>query len=754
MLLHALRAENVLKYQSLELTDLPAEGTIGVSGENESGKSSIGEIICFALFGRTFSLAPDNLAKIIRWGQPRCVTRLELSTGDGARFLVSRFLDNEGNHGASLARLGDGDAEEPIARGVAEVEARLEDLIGFGYTELIESFYLAQREITTPHPHSVAVKAMAGVTALERVSAACNAEIPRHEEAAAEAERQRVDVDVQIAAMDLDPEALGRLEAERDETRAERQRTLATIDELERTRVGYDGPQARLDSLATDWASVDADAAHPARRDQLGRLEAVLAELEPVAQGEARTRSAFAALQEIAQDFSRRLDALAALFTRAGGRRRHLAELLGEGREGDQLVEEPFPRRIAELDSEHARRRARRTTSRVLAGVVLLAALAGWALWGLWLQAPEADVSQSLAAWLDTHVGVTARVLPFLAGLVTLLFLALLGLGARLSRDMRRLEAGRQEVEAQAAAARREVDRIDQLEAQPVRHAVAFLAGLEDAELAAEARAFGDDAGAPLVRREEAEAYDGVLREAVGELKRAMQAVQEALGERIKALREAVQAQDRALEALERRVAEEHERRRRHAELEGILEALATKRADAQRAIAVRRTAIDLLAGAARHVSQRFNTDIRDLAAHTLPSLTKGRYEHLQINESLDVKVFSSEKRDFLDLDEISSGTQRQIMLAVRLALSQKLINAAVGGRQFVFLDEPFAFFDEQRTADSLAVLPDVSPDITQIWVTSQTFPPGSRFDLEIRCAPADVESPTIVRPGAQSGGS
>jgi exonuclease SbcC len=116
--------------------------------------------------------------------------------------------------------------------------------------------------------------------------------------------------------------------------------------------------------------------------------------------------------------------------------------------------------------------------------------------------------------------------------------------------------------------------------------------------------------------------------------------------------------------------------------------------------------------------------------------------------------VFSSEKRDFLDLDEISSGTQRQIMLAVRLALSQKLINAAVGGRQFVFLDEPFAFFDEQRTADSLAVLPDVSPDITQIWVTSQTFPPGSRFDLEIRCAPADVESPTIVRPGAQSGGS
>ena len=75
-------------------------------------------------------------------------------------------------------------------------------------------------------------------------------------------------------------------------------------------------------------------------------------------------------------------------------------------------------------------------------------------------------------------------------------------------------------------------------------------------------------------------------------------------------------------------------------------------------------------------MSNQFNRDIRDLVGRTLPLFTDGRYEHLQIGEDLGVRVFSSEKRDFMDLDEVSSGTQRQIMLALRLALSQKLLTA------------------------------------------------------------------------------
>jgi exonuclease SbcC len=142
----------------------------------------------------------------------------------------------------------------------------------------------------------------------------------------------------------------------------------------------------------------------------------------------------------------------------------------------------------------------------------------------------------------------------------------------------------------------------------------------------------------------------------------------------------------------------------------------------------------ELLQGAMREVSFKFNQKIRGLVSKTLPLFTEQRYEHLQIGEDLTVRAFSSEKRDFMDLEEISSGTQRQIMLAVRLALSQELVERAVKSSQFLFLDEPFAFFDQARTRSSLKVLPTLSEQLDQIWIIGQEFPEDLEFDRHIKC--------------------
>ncbi len=135
-----------------------------------------------------------------------------------------------------------------------------------------------------------------------------------------------------------------------------------------------------------------------------------------------------------------------------------------------------------------------------------------------------------------------------------------------------------------------------------------------------------------------------------------------------------------------------------------------------------------------REVSFQFNQKIRGLVSKTLPLFTDNRYEHLQIDDDLTVRAFSSEKRDFMDLEEISSGTQRQIMLAVRLALSQELVGRAVKANQFLFLDEPFAFFDQARTRSSLTVLPTLSEQLNQIWIIGQEFPEDLEFDRHIKC--------------------
>ena len=220
MIINSIRAENVLKYSVLEIEDIPSAGLIAVTGDNESGKSSIGESICFALFGRTFSLGPEELDKVIRWGESRCSIRLEFTTPDGLRYQIARFLDEKGNHGASISFTGD----EPMVRGLEEVEKRLKTIIGFGYTEFIESFYLAQREISTPNPHSFAVKAMAGVDAMERATAACRDEQDRLGDQFNETRGEKSQIDARITELNLLDGYLASLESKHRETKVRLER--------------------------------------------------------------------------------------------------------------------------------------------------------------------------------------------------------------------------------------------------------------------------------------------------------------------------------------------------------------------------------------------------------------------------------------------------------------------------------------------------------------------------------------------------
>jgi exonuclease SbcC len=185
---------------------------------------------------------------------------------------------------------------------------------------------------------------------------------------------------------------------------------------------------------------------------------------------------------------------------------------------------------------------------------------------------------------------------------------------------------------------------------------------------------------------------------------------------------------------LNQAIAIEQQRLDRSSRLKEMMTSLKEKFVERQQHIEICSLADELIQGTAREVSHQFNRKLRGLVSKTLPLFTENRYEHLQIDDDLTVRAFSSEKRDFMDLDEISSGTQRQIMLAVRLALSQELVGRAVQGGQFLFLDEPFAFFDDKRTRNSLAVLPTLSEHLKQIWIVAQDFSGDLKFDLHIQC--------------------
>ena len=76
------------------------------------------------------------------------------------------------------------------------------------------------------------------------------------------------------------------------------------------------------------------------------------------------------------------------------------------------------------------------------------------------------------------------------------------------------------------------------------------------------------------------------------------------------------------------------------------------------------------------------------------------------------------------------------------MAMSEELSKNTGNEKQFIFLDEPFAFFDQWRTKASLKALPDVSDVITQVWVVAQEFPENSGIDMEIDCP---IDSDVLV---------
>jgi exonuclease SbcC len=210
--------------------------------------------------------------------------------------------------------------------------------------------------------------------------------------------------------------------------------------------------------------------------------------------------------------------------------------------------------------------------------------------------------------------------------------------------------------------------------------------------------------------------------------------VREAVAKELSQLNNGLEALRHDLNQLDQAIALEQGRLDKATQLREVAAGLKERIEDRRHHTEVCRVAGELIQGAIREISHMFNRKLRGLAGKTLPLFTEQRYEHLQIEDDLTVRVFSSEKQDFMDLEEISSGTQRQIMLAVRLALSQELVDRAIRGGQFLFLDEPFAFFDEQRTRNSLAVLPTLSEDLNQIWIVSQDFAEDLHFDHHVRC--------------------
>jgi exonuclease SbcC len=612
MIILRVEAEQLHRYRKLRLADLPERGIIALSGDNESGKSGIGEIICFALFGRTYALAAERIGKLVHWGAGEGVVTLRFRT-KGRTYELTRRLVRDGEQSARLVDVEN--PEEPLERGAAAVTEEVERLLGCGFDAYSETFYLAQREITTPHPHGPAVRAMVGVTPLKRSAEKLAEEANEGDRKVAEMEKRLAELDAELATVSADHSRVKDLEV-----------SVSGIREQEREI-----------------------------SDRIGALESA------------------------GDDYC---DACR-----------------GMGSHG-----------------------LRRFLAGSLSSLTLLAFLSTSGVWALLKFRADIWPTPGVRTWLqgllaDTGLPVETAVAYVEYGLGALLlvlwiWLAILALGTRRRR-------------ARARRLYRELDLVEALEPAGLSSSDADAVVIEEDDVPV-------DTPRP-VDRPDAERRSRLQQRILG-LDASEQEVRDALAHEMAWLRRRL-----AQLGVERNAGAENLERARSDRLR--YDGISGERADLEVRLATQREqsdlsrlAHDLLQGAARDMSKRFSEHLRGMVSRALPRFTDGRYDHLEVDEALQVRVYSGDKRNLLDLDEISSGTQRQILLALRLGLSQELVSRLVGDDQFAFLDEPFAFFDSARMRAALRTLLELGGDVVQFWVVAQRFPQDTHIGLEIPC--------------------
>jgi DNA repair exonuclease SbcCD ATPase subunit len=225
------------------------------------------------------------------------------------------------------------------------------------------------------------------------------------------------------------------------------------------------------------------------------------------------------------------------------------------------------------------------------------------------------------------------------------------------------------------------------------------------------------------------------LRNALAESEQTVSQTQERLEAEVTRHTGQIDTSQKELEQLDQKIIHEQSRLDTAEQLKQHIADLEKERGDRLGQIAVRRAAQQLLDGTHSRLLGGFNLELQKVAGRIVPLLTEQRYANVRVGEDLDLQALSQEKGDFVSLSEISGGTYAQLMLAVRLALSQALISSTVQGEECLILDEPFAFFDAERRRQTLAVLPRISDEIEQTWILAQDFDTDGQLDLHVRCS-------------------
>ncbi len=737
MRLHRLELTNYRRHRHSRVEF--ADGVTAVIGRNGSGKSSLIEALGFALFGTGATRTSKDLLRSDDAAPSDAVSvTLEFDL-DGQAVGVVRELRGR-NLTPSASLTVNGQTLVPAGAGSSDaVTKQLEKLLGLNADGFFTTVVARQKELSRladqkPTERKRLILEMLGVDELDR--------------AIARARRRRLDAEAGARAL---ADSLGDPAGLAEEARLANARLAEAKGALASAQVDWQAAKQadqkaaaeadRLEHMAQQYASMvqvrrDAEARHQQAMEAVGRVKTQLQEAEAAHQQAERLTSAATSVKA-AQD------ALAAAEQRhrAANQRRQALEQVAvatqelqelEKRLDAQPVAEPVePGRIDE-----ANRRARLAQSR-LARLEEALAVARHNLNGLdgrlaelaslgsdapcpTCERPLADHLPDLNAKTRNARATAQAKVEELAAATTQAKAeadAARQMVADLDQEVRAAEATqvrRASLEEQVVRARRRLELAERgvpedpgptTDAAPLRQALAEAQAARDDWLRATERAAGRHALAQELSA--AEAARAEARRHCLEAQSALDAVEDPARDlqAARRAREAARTQERQAEAtvarcrteyqvaevavseVERRRAEDRERRRKLASMQEEARywaALAGSRGGG------------LLDNFRVHLVSRVGPAIAAEASRLLAQFTGGRYTEIVLDDNYAITV--AEGGVAYPLERFSGGEADVVHLALRLAVSRLLAQRSGGAElRFLALDEVFGSLDAER---------------------------------------------------------
>jgi len=736
------------------------EGTILITGPNESGKSTILDAVLYALYGRMIkpSAVPAN-DEIISYGSSTATIRLEFSIQQ-RRFSVTRHVHRVRANEAALFELFPDGRSKSMARGQRPVSREIESLLsGITYGEILASSVLAQKDLErlvnqSREDRKRVVNAFLNLESFSDAADKIGEEISEIEGTRTKPGTLSIGKErLEALQRELQDFKQIRSEAETLEKQIEDAQIEAAaartkyrelddfVDLLER----YDKANQETGRLHSEIAA--RESTRQSLEKQLQRIESFRKERGEVRESLAKLED-LPTIEETAQLIKNKMEELRRAEYEIGesSRRIESSRIEVAKQEIEPGIAQDMDRRISEL-------RSRRRIGVPALALGMVSALLGFALqisrfsgsiWAPFILAGflllvigtvlYRRVAQ-LYALQEKHRDALAQLQVF-RSLKERLQLEEVGLQAKFSA----VQQGKEDLKSLCLSVARYSELTASSAADPEKAAQAIVDVFEKerrAKLQLEDRlsmlekqisvaneiesSFKAETGkiVELTKQQERISFPELPRGVVFSTLLLSQArrEREQLSARIAQIQATVDVKRANLARAEAFVKE-------HEDVEVLLERQGREVSDLQRRVKVLLYAVEAIDKTAEALRARVKPLVEQHMGSIMPAITSGRYKAVQIDEEYRLKVWDPEAGEFKVRDVFSGGTDDQFLLALRLAFAMALLPEAKGSHpEFLFLDEPLGSADDARREGIVDLLVnELSKTFRQIFIISHIY--------------------------------